>query len=55
VAEGGSVITRIEPEAKCHIEAIASCGRVDSEIPLAIDAGALGKTKLTARLGGGGP
>ncbi|MBI5769765.1 MAG: hypothetical protein HZA93_18460 [Verrucomicrobia bacterium] len=54
-ADGGSVVARVEPDANCRIEASSSWGRVESKLPLTIESGEVGKRRLIARMGAGGP
>lgn len=52
---GGNVFANIHGEAACRVEASSTWGRVESNLPLAIQAGASGKRKLSGDLNGGGP
>lgn len=51
---GGSIRAKIDPAANCAIDATATWGRVETQLPLAISSGASGKSKLTGQLGHGG-
>lgn len=52
---GGNVIARIDPQARCAIDASVVWGRVESLLPLVVESGGHGKKKLVGRLGSGGP
>ena len=52
---GGSIYAKIDPAANCLIDASSVWGHVESKLPLTVESGALGKSKLTARLNSGGP
>jgi hypothetical protein len=54
-ASGGSVIASIHSRAACRVDAAATWGRVNSQLPLAVDSGADGQRSLSGRLNGGGP
>jgi DUF4097 and DUF4098 domain-containing protein YvlB len=52
---GGSIHVRIDPATNCAINASSVWGRVESLLPLKIESGANGRSKLAGRLGTGGP
>lgn len=52
---GGSIHVRIDPATNCTINASSVWGRVETLLPLKIESGANGKSKLAGRLGTGGP
>ena len=52
---GGGIYAKIAPEADCLIDASSIWGHVESQLPLQIESGGLGKSKLTALLNAGGP
>jgi DUF4097 and DUF4098 domain-containing protein YvlB len=54
-ASGGNIYAKIDPEAACAIEASSVFGRVESKLPVEIETGALGKSRLSAKLNAGGP
>jgi hypothetical protein len=51
----GNLHAGFHPRAACRVEASATWGRVNSTLPLAVEAGGSGQRSLTGRLGGGGP
>ena len=48
---GGSIRVTIDPAANCAINAASGWGRVESSLPMIIDSGANGKSKLVGHLG----
>ena len=54
-SSGGSIYAKIDPAANCVVSAKSFWGHVDSLLPMQVDAGAHGKSKLAGRLGQGGP
>ncbi len=53
-AAGGNVRVRIDPAARCTIEASARWGRVRGKLPLTVTSGGFGERKLAGALNGGG-
>lgn len=51
----GSITAKIDPAAACIVQASSFWGRVESTLPLALESGGSGKSKLTGKLNGGGP
>lgn len=51
----GSITAKIDPAAACVVQASSFWGRVESTLPLALESGGSGKSKLTGKLNGGGP
>jgi hypothetical protein len=52
---GGNVIVTIDPEANAVINASATWGHVENKLPLSVESGGNGKSKLSGRLNRGGP
>ena len=52
---GGNLIAGFQAKTACRIDGAATWGRVNSTLPLTIEAGASGKRSLVGRLNGGGP
>lgn len=52
---GGNIFAKIDPAANCVVKASAVWGKVECALPLAVESGASGKSKLTGRLNQGGP
>lgn len=52
---GGSIVVRIDPAANCRIDAAATWSRVHTALPLTIEAGGDGKSRLVGRFNQGGP
>jgi hypothetical protein len=51
----GELFARFHAKTACRLDAAATWGRVNSDLPLAIESGASGARSLTGRLNGGGP
>ena len=52
---GGGIFAKIDPAADCLVDAASVWGHVESKLPLVIESGAPGKSRLTGRLNAGGP
>ena len=52
---GGNIFVRIDPAANCAIKASSVWGQVRNSLPLAIESGGNGKSRLSGRLNRGGP
>ena len=52
---GGNIRANIHADVACRVQAGCSWGRVTNRIPLATEAGAVGKRKLSGTQNGGGP
>lgn len=52
---GGAVTVRLDPAARCDIQAFSVWGRVHTKLPIAVNSGGDGKKSLVGRLNGGGP
>jgi hypothetical protein len=51
----GNVFAKFSPKSDGTVVAAAPWNRVESKLPLTVESGAVGKSKLTARLNAGGP
>jgi hypothetical protein len=54
-ARGGNVIVRLDPAANARVVASSVWGEVKSRLPLTIESGGNGRSRLTGRLREGGP
>ncbi len=53
-SDGGSIVVRLDPAVHCTIQASAVWGRVQTTLPITVEAGGDGKKSLKGRLNGGG-
>lgn len=53
-SDGGSIIVRLDPAARCMVQASAVWGRVNTTLPITVESGGDGKKTLKGRLNGGG-
>ncbi|MCX6952260.1 MAG: DUF4097 family beta strand repeat-containing protein [Verrucomicrobia bacterium] len=52
---GGNIRVTIDPTAACTVTASSVWGRVENTLPMTVDSGASGRSKLSGHLGQGGP
>lgn len=52
---GGAITVRIDPKARCYVQASSVWGRVRTTLPIAVESGGNDKRNLAGRLNGGGP
>lgn len=51
----GSILAKIDPAADCEVRASSFWGHVDSTLPLVVESGRNGESRLNGRLNRGGP
>ncbi|HEX2854271.1 MAG TPA: DUF4097 family beta strand repeat-containing protein [Opitutaceae bacterium] len=51
----GTIVVKLDPAEGYSVQASSVWGRVESKLPMAVSAGASGKSKLSGQINGGGP
>lgn len=55
VSSGGGISVRLDPVSACRIEASAAWGKVSCDLPVKVESGGIGRSRLHAQLNQGGP